>query len=359
MRSDPVQFEACASLDALPDDADALFAANPGLYCRHAWWRTVLAHGIPPGSEPVLLVGRVGGRSAALFPLRRDPDGALSSLTTPYTCLYQPLLDPALDAATLQRMLTAFARWCRTAAVTRLEPLDPEWPAFATCVRAARRAGLIPLRFDAFGNWHEDVHGLDWNRYLAGRPGALRETIRRRLRRAEREARFELVRDGAGVEAGIAAYEQVYARSWKEKEPFPQFNPALMRAGAAEGWLRLGLMWIGQQPAAAQLWVLDQGVASVLKLAHDEAFKALSPGTALTAWMLRRLLDEEHVRGIDFGRGDDAYKQDWTGGRRQRAGLLLANPARPASWPLLIRHLAGAVLRRTNLPPRPRGRREF
>lgn len=340
--SEPVQVELHTSLGALPGDAEALFAANPGLYCSRAWWRTVLAHGMPQGSEPVLLVIRMSGRTTALFPLRRDRDGALSSLSTPYTCLYQPLLAPGLDPATLQVVFAGFARYCRAAAIVRLEPLDMAWPALGACLGAARRAGLIPLRFEAFGNWHEAVEGLDWNRYLASRPGALRETIRRRLRRAEREAGFELVRDAACIEAGIAAYEQVYGRSWKEPEPFPHFNPALMRAGAAEGWLRLGLMWIGQQPAAAQFWVMDQGgVASVLKLAHDEAFKPLSPGTALTAWMLRHFLDEERVRGIDFGRGDDAYKQGWAHDRRQRVGVVLANPMRPASWPLLARHLAG------------------
>src|SRR5690348_14915574 len=89
MHSDLLRLEVHASLDALPDDSEALFTANPGLYCTRAWWRTVLEHGVPAGSEPVLLVCRIGGRSAALFPLRRDPGGVLSSLTTPYTCRYQ------------------------------------------------------------------------------------------------------------------------------------------------------------------------------------------------------------------------------------------------------------------------------
>jgi CelD/BcsL family acetyltransferase involved in cellulose biosynthesis len=349
--SDPLALEVHASLDTLPGDAEALFAANPGLYCSRAWWRTVLAHGIPHGGTPLLLVCRIDRRSVALFPLRRDPGGMLSALATPYTCLYRPLLAPALDRAAQHRVFAAFARWCRGAAAIRLEPFDPDWPALEACIRAARRAGLIPLRFDAFGNWHEAVEGLDWDGYLASRPGALRETVRRRLRRADREARFELVRDGSGLDAGIAAYEQVYARSWKESEPFPQFNPALMRAGAAEGWLRLGLMRIGRQPAAVQFWVLDQGVAGVLKLAHDEAYRALSPGTALTAWMLRHFLQQERIRGIDFGRGDDAYKQGWARDRRQRIGLVLANPARRGSWPLLTRHLAGRV--RATLHPKP------
>ena len=105
-----------------------------------------------------------------------------------------------------------------------------------------------------------------------------------------------------------------------------------MREAAAAGVLRLGLYWLGAQPVAAQLWIVEHATATVLKLAHDEAFKAHSPGTVLTALMLRRLLDEEHVAEIDFGRGDDAYKQGWAGQRRQRIGLVLVNPRRGAAW---------------------------
>ena len=41
--------------------------------------------------------------------------------------------------------------------------------------------------------------------------------------------------------------------------------------------------------------------------------KRYSPGTVLTAMMLRRLIEEEGVSEIDFGRGDDDYKRGWGG----------------------------------------------
>ena len=79
----------------------------------------------------------------------------------------------------------------------------------------------------------------------------------------------------------------------------------------------------------------------MLKLAHDEAFQADSPGTVLTALMLRRLLDEHGLAAIDFGRGDDAYKSGWARQRRQRIGLVLVNPRRPAGLGFLARHRLG------------------
>lgn len=339
-----VGVETLAGLDPPPPGVEALFAANPGLFSSPAWWRNVLAHGMPDGSQACFLLCRIGSRPVALFPLRRAPDGGLSALTTPYTCLYQPLLLPGLSAQEQDAVFTALARFCRSSSLSRFDAIDPDWPPLRSWLAAAQRAGLVALRFDAFGNWHEPVAGLGWQAYLGARPGALRETIRRRVRRAEREAAtLEIVSTEQDIDAGIAAYEAVYARSWKEAEPFPDFNAGLMRHGAAAGWLRLGLLRVAGQPVAAQLWTVNQGVATVLKLAHDEAAKTLSPGTVLTAWMLRHLLDEERVQEIDFGRGDDGYKQGWAGQRRQRIGLMLANPRRSGSWPVLLRHAAGRL----------------
>ena len=89
--------------------------------------------------------------------------------------------------------------------------------------------------------------------------------------------------------------------------------------------------------------MVDHARALVLKLAHDEAFKAASPGTVLTAWMLRWLLDQEQVQEIDFGRGDDPYKREWASQRRQRIGLVLANPLAPAGVAVIARHALGRL----------------
>ena len=345
------QVEVYATLDALPPDAASLVDSATDLFAGRAWWRTVLAAAMPSGAAAEFVACRIGGRCVALFPLLRGDDGALSGLTTLYTCLYVPLLAPGLSPAASVAVFAAFGRYCRRSATTRLDAMPAEWEGLAPLAAGVRSAGLRVLRFDHFGNWHENVAGLRWSDYLARREGSLRETIRRKLRRAERlaDARFEVVTGVEGLEAGVAAFESVYARSWKEPEPFPAFNAALIRAVAAGGGLRLGVWSLGAQPVAVQFWVVEGGRAAVLKLAHDEAFKTHSPGTVLTALMLRRMLDSERIDEIDFGRGDDPYKQGWATARRQRIGLLLVNPWRPAGLIQLARHTLGrvrAVLRR-------------
>lgn len=334
--------ELFGSFPALPADAAALLAeAGRGEFqLGAAWFTAVAAHALPAGARPLLLLHRQAGRAAALLPLSRAAGGRLSGLAAPYTTLFRPLLAEGADAA---RAGLAFGRACRAAGPLRLDALDPDWPGLAPLLAGCRRAGMLPLRFAHFGNWHLDVTRRDWPGYLAGRPGALRETIRRRLARAGRDpsVTFEVIAGAGGLDAGIAAYDHVYARSWKQPEPFPAFVPALMRAAAAAGVLRLGVLRQAGAPVAAQLWTVTGGTATLHKLAHDEAAKNLSPGTVLTARMLRHMLEQEHVTEIDFGRGDDAYKAGWTGERRQRIGVLLCPPWHPAGVAALGRHLAG------------------
>jgi CelD/BcsL family acetyltransferase involved in cellulose biosynthesis len=336
-------------LQDLPAGTRALFdhAVRRDLFDSAAWYGAVVASAMPPDAAPRFVAYHQAGAAVLLVAMQTLRHGrALTSLTTPYTCRYQPLCDPAADAAAVRAGFAAFARDCRRWPAVRLDALDAAAPWLPVLMEGAAAAGLAVRRFDHFGNWHEDVAGQGWADYLASRPGSLRETIRRRVGRAERSgARFELVMGGAALEPGIAAYQSVYARSWKPDEPFPQFNPTLMRALASRGLLRLGLYWQGVQPVAAQLWVLDGGTAMVLKLAHDEAANAASPGTVLTSWMLRCLLDQEQVTDIDFGRGDDPYKRLWARTRRQRIGIVLVNPRHPRGLAFLARHALGQVRR--------------
>ena len=342
--------ELFAAPDALPDGAQALFGADPalGFQSTRAWYDLVGAAAVPAGSRPGYLLCTEAGQPTALFPLLDGADGARTSLTTPYTTLHQPLVAPGLDDAAQRRAFRAFGRACRAWPTVRLEALDAEWAGLPPLLAGLRDAGLVPLRYDHFGNWHEDVAGRGWNGYLAERPGQLRETIRRKTRACERDGRvgIEVVSDPAALGPAIEAYEAVYARSWKEPEPYPAFGPAMMRAAAAAGVLRVGVLRHEGRPVAAQYWTVSAGRAVVLKLAHDEALKPLSPGTVLTAHLIRQLLEHERVDELDFGRGDDDYKRSWAGRRRQRIGLLVANPLRPGGIVALGRTWLGYARRR-------------
>lgn len=317
-----------------------------GVFLGEAWFRTVLAHAMPPGASPLFLLAMRDGHPLGMLALQTRAK-QLESLTTPYSCAFAPLLAPGLSTDEQITVCTALTQACRAWPVVRMDALDPDDPPVRAMIAGARAAGLAVRPFDHFGNWHDHVAGLSWAAYLAQRPSQLRNTVRRKTAAAEREAgALTILHGGADLEAGIADYENVYARSWKQPEPFPSFNAEMMRAFAPHGQLRLGLMRFGNDVIAAQIWLVAGGTATVVKLAHDEAHKGASPGTVLTAHILRHLLDEEHVRDIDFGRGDDPYKQGWASQRRQKIGVFLIDPRRASGLVILARQTLGDMARK-------------
>lgn len=328
----------------MPPDTLALF--GPDYFSSAGWYDAVAEAAVPRGADPVFLTVREAGRPTAIFPMWQTGRGA-GAMTTPYTCLWRPLTAGFATPAGLRRAGALVGGWARRRGAVRLDCLDPHasiWP----LLRAGLvEAGLHLLPFDHFGNWRIATAGMGWDLYLGGRPGALREAIRRRTRRlAAAGATFRLVQGGPELAGAIAAYAHVYARSWKEPEPYPDFSATQMQTASRQGVLRLALLELAGVPIAAQIWVVAEGTAFVLKLAHDEAHKQASPGTALTAWTIRHLLEREGVTELDFGRGDDPYKKDWTGERRQRTGLVLAHPMHPAGAMAIARAWARRALRR-------------
>jgi CelD/BcsL family acetyltransferase involved in cellulose biosynthesis len=141
-------------------------------------------------------------------------------------------------------------------------------------------------------------------------------------------------------------YARIYASSWKTPEPFPQFIDGLARACAEAGWLRLGIVYIDEQPAAAQIWIVTGGIATIYKLAYDERYARLSLGTILTAHLMEQVIDADKVHEVDYLTGDDAYKKDWMSDRRERWGIVAFNLRRPWGALAAMRHLSARMVRR-------------
>ena len=341
-----VELRVETTLAALGPAWDELFAAGAGLQTSRAWFAATAEAALAPGAEARFLAVEGGDGPLALFAMAVGPGARWGSLTTPYTCLYQPLFRPGASTERLRQAATAFALHCRRWPMTRLEALDPGWSGLPILQAGFAAAGLAQRSFAHFANWHATAPAGGWEAYLASRPGALRETIRRKMRAIERagDVQIEIAQSQPQLAEALAAYEDVYARSWKEKEPFPLFNTALASALADAGTLRIAVMRQAGRPIAAQYWTVVGGCATVLKLAHDDAMKALSPGTVLTAAAIKNMIETHGVVDLDFGRGDDPYKRAWTGQRRMRIGVLGLNLRTLSGLAATVRHDAGHVL---------------
>lgn len=317
----------------LPQRLAALFeaAARHSFFALPGWYDLMARHGVPAASETRLYSDERPGSAVALaLQAATGRDGRrLLSLANAYSVEHGILAAPQADiAAGLGAILGAILgerpRWD----VVALDELDARDPAYPAIVSALRRAGLLVECLFHSGTWYEETAGMSFADYIGARPSELRNTWRRKRRRLAAGNRLEtrFYTGPAGIEPAIADYQAIYARSWKPAEAFPDFIPALIRLAAEEGALRLGIAAVDGIPAAAQFWIVWNGRAVIYKLAHDERFDDLSLGTLLTMELIERVLAEDRPYEINFGRGDDPYKKLWLPKRRERWGIIAANP---------------------------------
>lgn len=231
--------------------------------------------------------------------------------------------------------------------VVDLHPLDPTLPSFGQINDAFEDAGWVVQRYFCFGNWYLHVAGRTYREYLQTLPAVLKNTLKRKARRLEKENfRITIVSDGEELDSAIRAYETVYASSWKRPEPCKDFMPGLVRTCATQGWLRLGIAYVENEPAAAQLWISSQRTASIYKLAYDERFARFSIGSILTSKLMQYVIDTDGVDQVDYLVGDDPYKKDWMSHRRERWGIRAFNPRTFRGKMATVRHIGGQALKR-------------
>jgi CelD/BcsL family acetyltransferase involved in cellulose biosynthesis len=120
----------------------------------------------------------------------------------------------------------------------------------------------------------------------------------------------------------------------------------LMRTCAQQGWLRLGIAYLDGVPAAAQLWVVVAGTASIYKMAYDERFAKESVGTVLSSLLMEYVIDVDKVKTVDYLSGDDAYKRDWMSHRRERWGIMAFNLHTTHGVLAAARHVGGRAAKR-------------
>jgi len=213
---------------------------------------------------------------------------------------------------------------------------------------ALSQAGYWVGSFFCFGNWYLDVAGRAFADYYPTLPSALRHNIERGQRRLAQHGAWHIqIQQNAdnALDAATRAFVQVYAQSWKDPEPNAQFIPALIQLAATLGWLRLGILTLGEQPVAAQLWLVKGEKAHIFKLAYASGFERFSVGSVLTQAMMRHVLDVDGVREVDYLSGDEAYKRDWMSHRRERHGLVAFAPNTVQGVWLAAKHFAGQWLK--------------
>lgn len=267
---------------------------------------------------------------------------SLHGMSNFYSVLWAPALAPDVQALELAPLV---ARLRADAGLMEFSPVDLAAPSMWTWVRALRDGGLVVLRHPAFANWTHAT-SADSKAYLAARTSQLRRMIKRGNQRLkERGGHLEILTRPEDMPRAMDAYEAVYARSWKQAEPHPEFFRELARRWARLDRMRIGVAWLDGEPIAAQWWTCHAGVAEIHKLAYDDSHSELGAGTALSATLFAHVLDHDRVHKIDYLIGDDAYKQLWMSMRKFRCSLLVFDPKSAAGAVGLLREAASRVRR--------------
>ncbi|HYJ82806.1 MAG TPA: GNAT family N-acetyltransferase, partial [Allosphingosinicella sp.] len=274
------------SLDTVAADADGALDHIPSLFDRLGWFRLVAAHCPPPGR---LLVARArSDEGAAAWLFLAEQGGRGEALRSWYSLRFGLIGD--------QEGAEPIARALRKR-LHRLEIFPLEDP--GALAQAFRRSGWATFLSPATASWRISTQGQDFEAYWAARPSKLRNTAQRKAKAAGLDIEIRRAFDPDSW----AAYEEVYAASWKPGEGSPAFLRALAEQEGEAGRLRLGVARKEGRPLAAQLWTVEDGGAWIHKLAYREDSKALSPGTVLSMAMFRAALDEDRVSRIDYGTG--------------------------------------------------------
>lgn len=331
--------------------------AQSGVFSSIEWFENLARHGLaqPDGQPPqlrlLLATDRQTGHAACLPMLhglhwaslsnyysglfdviRWSPQASGSDATTGLAAAgpVSPQLanKPSLklDADTLleQALVHAMRQHLPQHQTVTFSPLDSGATFTAALEAGLQQTGFRVGRYFVFANWYLDVGTTTWGAYFGALPPPLRNGIergRRRLAKFAWSLRIQQTVDDQ-LEPSIQHFVSVYNQSWKSPEPNPGFIPNLIRLAAALGWLRLGILQLGGQPIAAQLWLVHHRKAYIFKLAYVKGHERFSPGSVLTSGLMEHVLDTDKVSQVDYLSGDDAYKKDWMSHRRERIGLV-------------------------------------
>jgi len=267
----------------------------------------------------------------------------ISSLTSFYSSVAEPIFLIAPAKGNLQQLFSYIAQ-------------ENQWHsmqlgAFEEGVVARALVEYFPYQriFSKTDNVYQT--GInDYASYFEQRPSQLRNTIKRRENKLVKAHRYrtEIITDVNAFFAAFTAYKVIYQQSWKGDEYSFDFIEKVCLAALAENKLRLGLLFVDDEPAAAQLWFLQtaqgnssapQTTASIFKLAYTPKYQQYSVGSILSLALSEHVISKDQVNSIEFGMGSEPYKKDWLADKRTRQSYQVFNPRSIYGKLAIIRHL--------------------
>jgi len=317
-----VKFKCYSKWSQLPAGVDELFdhSGDESMFLTREWFEALGTTTLEDG-QSLLLASVVDEDSVlALLPLI-GANEYWQSFRHRYTALYSLLLAEEKQSEVLVCLAEGLSQ--QSIHSLQLSPVAEDDNNILSLQHALVAFGYESHKHFFFYNWIHRTQQQSFDEYMAGRPAQLRNTIARKRRKLEREHECKMrMFKGDEVQQGLIDYHSAYSASWKANEQYAALLDAVAINLSVPDWTRIAILYINGKAAAAQLWFVVRGKASIFRLAYDEEWKHYSPGSILTAYLMQYVIDVDKVEEIDFLTGNEAYKRGWMSVRRQRWRLL-------------------------------------
>jgi CelD/BcsL family acetyltransferase involved in cellulose biosynthesis len=301
------------------------------------------------------VAARDGGRLEALLPFM--PDGTFLGFRRAHrawTPLHfsvdgTPLLTAVGAVALADAMAAAGPLW-------RLPLVAVDGPAGRALLAAFAERGFSTAVLSSFDRAVLEHRGGRYEAYARRHLSRnRRKALARQWRRLHEAGRVAVASfaDGEGLRRAVDAFLALEARGWKGRRG----TALASRAGSAtlaralfissEGPVRsrADVLTLDGRPIAASLALLCGGTAFLLKTAHDEALRELSPGVLLEDAILRAFLDEGFAEKLDSASLPGGVLDGLYADRERIADLAVATD--PGISPAALEAMAARERRRT------------
>ncbi|WP_455198723.1 GNAT family N-acetyltransferase, partial [Kaarinaea lacus] len=281
-----MKFVCYSDWNQLPGSADAIFeqAEKDSIFFSRPWFESLTASALDDDHSMVLACVVSSEKVMAMLPLmkHRGNEKAWYSLRHGFT----PIFSLLLSRNHHEQALSCMAQGLSQSPIQGLllEPVSDYDSKLKGLQEKLETAGFSCDHTFRDYNWIYRPQGQSFNEYMAERPAHVRNTISRKLRKLQREHGYEIrLYTGDEVLHYMPDYYAVYNASWKQNElDNADFLDHFIERFSKAGWSRLAILYVKDQPVAAQLWFVHNGKASIFRLAYDKTWKQYSPGSILT-----------------------------------------------------------------------------
>ncbi len=181
---------------------------------------------------------------------------------------------------------------------------------------AAQSSRFLSHRLGTDQRAHALELGASFQHYLAQWNARSRYKLARSTRLLETRGAIsvECCRSPGELDDFWRGAVRIHRRSWHHTQSAELGGDArwyrrVLADFAERGWLRSYLLYCGGAPCAFAVGYQARGVYHYQEVAYDPAFAVCSPGTVLFLRLLEDLFAHDRPKRLDFGVGDDPYKE--------------------------------------------------